>query len=455
MSTDTVISIEAVSKKYCRSLKRTMLYGVRDVARDVFGLSQNSDGLRPEEFWALDKVSFEVQRGECLGLIGPNGAGKSTLLKLVNGITLPDRGTIKLNGRVGALLELGAGFHPILTGRENIHLNAAILGLKKEEIAEKFDAIVDFAGLREFIDSPVKHYSSGMYVRLGFAIAAHADPDVLLIDEALAVGDISFQSKCYAKLREFRDRGVTIIFVTHSVDLVTTHCSRALLLNGGIVVAEGGPKEVVDRYNRVIVVDNSQTSDQSKSRNEQSHGSSGIGEIVWAQYFKLNPYEERYGSKRAEILEAGIFTPDNHPVQVTERNQEYVIKIKVRHNEAMPAAIVAYTIKDPRGIVLCGSNTLFQGVDMGRMNEGDVVVVAFKQSIRLNPGKFFVCVGLANYENDKYVVYDRRFDYMSFEVVGTQQRVGLFDLNSTIEWTRCDKEQNLSRDYFHVVENDT
>jgi teichoic acid transport system ATP-binding protein len=438
MPTDTIISVEGVSKKFCRSLKQTMLYGVRDVVCDVLGVSQSSNGLRPDEFWALDDVSFEVKRGECLGLIGPNGAGKSTLLKLLNGITHPDKGTIKITGRISALLELGAGFHPMLTGRENIRLSGAILGLSQVEVEKKFDAIVDFAGLEEFIDSPVKHYSSGMYVRLGFAIAAHAEPDVLLIDEALAVGDILFQSKCYAKLREFKDRGITIIFVTHSLDLVTTHCSRALLLDRGIVVAEGGPKEVVDQYNRVIMIDNSQTSGQSKSRE-----SSGIGEIVWAQYFKLNPYEDRYGSKKAEILEAGIFTLDNNPVQVTERNQEYVIKIKVRHNEAMPAAIVAYTIKDPRGIVLCGSNTLFQGVDMGRMNEEDVIVVAFKQSIRLNPGKFFLCVGLANYENEKYVVYDRRFDYMSFEVVGTQQRVGLFDLDSTVEWTRCGTERGF------------
>jgi len=399
--------------------------------------------LRPDEFWALDNVSFEVQRGECLGLIGSNGAGKSTLLKLLNGIILPDKGTIKVAGRVGALLELGAGFHPMLTGRENIYLNAAILGLGKDEVAKKLDAIVDFAGLDEFIDSPVKHYSSGMYVRLGFAIAAHAEPDVLLIDEALAVGDILFQSKCYAKLREFRERGVTIIFVTHSLELVTAHCSGALLLDRGILIAHAGAKEAVDQYNRLAIVGNNRRSGQRKSGNKQCHESTGSEQFVWSQYFRLNPHEDRYGSKKAEILEAGIFTIDGDPVQVTERNEEYVIKIKVRHNEAMPAAIVAYTIKDAKGVVLCGSNTLFQGVEMGWMDETDTVVVAFRQAIRLNPGEFFLCVGVANYENDKYVVYDRRFDYMSFEVVGTQQRVGLFDLDSTVEWARYRTEQDL------------
>ena len=448
MSSDTIISVEGVSKKFCRSLKRTMLYGVIDVARDVLGLAQNSDGLRPDEFWALDNVSFEVNRGECIGLIGANGAGKSTLLKLLNGITLPDKGTIKVAGRVGGLLELGAGFHPMLTGRENIHLNGAILGLSEDDVEKKIDAIVDFAGLDEFIDSPVKHYSSGMYVRLGFAVAAHADPDVLLIDEALAVGDILFQSKCYAKLREFRERGVTIFFVTHSLDLVTAHCSRALLLDRGILIAQAGAKEVVDQYNKLAVVDNNRRSGQRKPGNKQFHESSGSEEFVWSQYFRLNPHEDRYGSKKAEILEAGIFTTDGDPVQVTERNEEYVIKIKVRHNEAMPAAIVAYTIKDAKGVVLCGSNTLFQGVEMGWMDEADTVVVAFRQTIRLNPGEFFLCVGLANYENDEYVVYDRRFDYMSFEVVGTQQRVGLFDLDSTVEWVRYRTEGDpWPRDY--------
>jgi ABC-type polysaccharide/polyol phosphate transport system ATPase subunit len=439
MSNETVVRVEGVSKKFCRSLKHTMLYGVKDIARDMLGCAQYSNSLRPDEFWALKDISFEIKRGECIGLIGPNGAGKSTLLKLLNGITLPDKGTIRVRGRIGALLELGAGFHPMLTGRENIHLTGAILGLSKDEIAKKFDAIVDFAGLEEFIDSPVKHYSSGMYMRLGFAIVAHANPDVFVIDEALAIGDVLFQSRCFAKLREFRMRGITIIFVTHSLDLVTAHCSRALLLKKGSLVANGEPKRVVDRYNRIGFINDDRPTAQSKPDHERLHEFNEDEEVEWNQHFKLNPYEDRYGSKKAKIVEAGIFTLDNVPVQVMERNCEYLIKIKVRHNEEMPAAIVAYTIKNPDGIVLCGSNTLFHGLDMGWMNEADVIVVEFRQTIRLNPGNFFLCVGLANYENGEYVVYDRRFDYMSFEVVGTQQRVGLFDLDSTIEWTLYSK----------------
>lgn len=436
MSTDPIISVEGVSKKFCRSLKRTMLYGARDVARDVFGLPQYSNGLRPDEFWALDNVSFEVQRGECLGLIGANGAGKSTLLKLLNGITLPDKGTIKVAGRVGALLELGAGFHPMLTGRENIYLNAAILGLGKEEIAEKFDAIVDFAGLEEFLDSPVKHYSSGMYVRLGFAIAAHTEPAVLLIDEALAVGDVLFQAKCFAKLREFKEKGTTIIFVTHSLDLITSHCNRTLLISKGTKVGDGTPKDVVDQYNRLMNQRCASTNVRREIREVEVSQLPSSKAIEWSGLFRVNPNEDRYGSRKAEILEAGIFTTDDIAVEVLERNREYAIRIKVRHNEAMPAAIVAYTIKDPNGVVLCGTNTLFQSIELGWMERGEVVVVTFRQIMRLNPGKFLLCVGSANYEDGEYVVYDRRFDYLPFEVVSTQQRVGIFDSDAVIEWTR-------------------
>ncbi len=433
---DTVISVEGVSKKFCRSLKYTMLYGVRDVARDLFGVSGHANGLRPNEFWALDDVSFEVKRGECLGLIGPNGAGKSTLLKLLNGITLPDQGTIKVNGRVGALLELGAGFHPLLTGRENIRLNAAILGLTEEQINRRLAAIIDFAGLGEFIDSPVKHYSSGMYVRLGFAVAVHAEPDVILIDEALAVGDALFQAKCFGKLRDFKAKGTAIVFVTHSLDLITAHCSRAILLNKGKLIEDRTPKTVVDRYNRLMANGGSQPHNDSKVVATGNTEMPSSTSLEWDGIFRINSAEDRYGSRKAEILEAGIFTNDRRPVQVLQRNQEYLIKVKVRHNQQMPAAIVSFLIKDSKGTVLCGTNTLHQNVDMGFMDPTDVIVVTFRQIIRLNPGEYLLCIGAAGYENENYLVYDRRFEYMSFQVVSGQQRAGIFDCESLVEWAR-------------------
>ena len=437
MSNDMIISAENVGKKFSRSLKRTLVYGVQDIARDVFGIAPQSVELRRDEFWALKDVSFEVERGECLGLIGANGAGKSTLLKLLNGVILPDKGTIRVHGRVGALLELGAGFHPMLTGRENIHLSGAILGLSKDEIDDKFDAIVDFAELWEFIDSPVKYYSSGMYVRLGFAVAVYAEPDILLIDEALAVGDVLFQAKCFAKLREFKEKGATIIFVTHSLDLVTSHCSRAILMDKGMLAGEGNPKSVIDRYNRLMSQRGEVVGEVANNAKRGLSQLSRSKRIEWHGLFCINPNEDRYGTKKAEILEAGIFTTDHQPAQTLQQNQEYLIKVKVQHHEDMPAGIVAHTIKDPKGTVLCGTNTFFQRIDMGLMGKNDVVVVTFRQRVRVNPGEYLLCVGVAAYEGGEYVVFDRRFDYLAFQVISNAPRVGLFDPESDIEWARC------------------
>jgi len=187
------IKVESVSKKYFKSPKRSMLYGVKDIARNTFGLSSHSDELRKDEFWAVDEVSFEVKKGETLGMIGPNGSGKTTMLKMLNGIFWPDKGKIAVKGRVGALIEVGAGFHPLLTGRENVYINAAILGMTKKETDKKFDDIIKFADIGDFLDVPVKHYSSGMFVCLGFAVAVHCEPEILLVDEVLAVGDLHLQ----------------------------------------------------------------------------------------------------------------------------------------------------------------------------------------------------------------------------------------------------------------------
>jgi lipopolysaccharide transport system ATP-binding protein len=252
MSSDTIVRVEGVSKKFCRSLKRSMAYGIRDVACDMLGLTAHLTRLRPDEFWAVNDVSFEVKRGECVGLIGPNGAGKSTLLKLINGVTLPDRGSIQICGRIGALLELGAGFHPMLTGRENIHLSGAILGLSKDAVANKFDSIVEFSGLEEFIDTPVKQYSSGMYVRLGFAVAVSINPDILIIDESMAVGDAAFRKRCLDQIEAFLRAGKTIIVVTHNLQEIEKIADRMLLLDHGIVRRDGRPDEVIASYMNLL-----------------------------------------------------------------------------------------------------------------------------------------------------------------------------------------------------------
>jgi ABC-type polysaccharide/polyol phosphate transport system ATPase subunit len=237
--TDTLIKVENVSKKFCRSLKRSLLYGMQDLGSELLGRRHGGNGeLRDQEFWAVRDLSFEVKRGECLGLIGGNGAGKTTLLRMLNGLVKPDAGSIEMRGRVGALIALGAGFNPVLTGRENIYVNAALLGLNKHEINKKFDEIVAFSNLGDFIDSPVQHYSSGMYVRLGFSIAAHIHPDILLVDEALAVGDVAFVIKCLNKIADLRKEGTAIIFVSHTELQVREAASRCLVMAKGQLIGD-------------------------------------------------------------------------------------------------------------------------------------------------------------------------------------------------------------------------
>ncbi|MDY6796172.1 MAG: ABC transporter ATP-binding protein [Actinomycetota bacterium] len=233
MHPDVVAEIEDVWKKYCKTLRRSMMYGLSDIARNALGLSSHSEKLRKKEFWALEGISAEVKKGEVLGIIGPNGAGKTTLLKLLNGIFWPDKGRIKVRGRTGALIEVGAGFNPLLTGRENIYINAAILGMTKNEVKERFQSIVEFADIGDFIDAPVKHYSSGMFVRLGFAVAVHCEPTIMLVDEVLAVGDEGFQAKCFDRLGELRKNGLATVLVSHNMHTISTNAERLILLNDG------------------------------------------------------------------------------------------------------------------------------------------------------------------------------------------------------------------------------
>jgi len=249
MNNEVLVKVEQVSKKYCTSLKRSLRYGIQDIANEfrLWGNGKQA-ALRPDEFWGLKDVSFELRRGEALGLIGANGAGKSTLLKLLNGLIKPDAGQITMRGRVGALIELGAGFNPVLTGRENIYINAAVLGQSKTQVDGVIDEIIEFSGIREFIDTPVRNYSSGMWTRLGYAIAAHLNPDVLLVDEVLAVGDLAFRRKCLQHMQTYLKNGGSLVLVSHSIYLMQSICQRALFINRGEVVFDGPTVEAADLY---------------------------------------------------------------------------------------------------------------------------------------------------------------------------------------------------------------
>ncbi|HWA99313.1 MAG TPA: ABC transporter ATP-binding protein [Pirellulales bacterium] len=249
MSDEILVQVDSARKKFCRSLRRSLWYGMHDLVGEVIHGSASHEQLRKDEFWAVNHVSFELRRGECLGLIGRNGAGKTTLLRMLNGLIKPDAGRITMRGRVGALIALGAGFNPILTGRENIYVNASVLGLTKRETDTKIDEIIDFAELREFIDAPVQSYSSGMQVRLGFAVATALEPDILLLDEVLAVGDTNFRHKCYHRLGKLADRAA-VILVTHNMPQVAQLCHRALVLQKGEVQSYGDTNAGIDAYER-------------------------------------------------------------------------------------------------------------------------------------------------------------------------------------------------------------
>lgn len=278
MSNELLIKAKTVAKKFSYNLKSSMKYGLIDIAMDFIGSSTRSDVLRKSEFWSLQDINFEVRRGECLGLIGPNGSGKSTLLKLINGIISPDQGSIEIKGRVGALIEVGAGFHPLLTGRENIYINGSIMGLRKKEIEKKFDSILNFADLGEFIDTPVGYYSSGMHVRLGFAVAAHLEPDIMLIDEVLAVGDIGFRAKCYHAIGNLLKKSA-VIFVSHSMPLVAKAAQNSIVLDKGKIVYSGPTNKSIPKYFSLFV-------------NKEDDMRMGSGEASIESYFFDDPHHQ-------------------------------------------------------------------------------------------------------------------------------------------------------------------
>lgn len=253
---DIVLSVNGVSKKFCRDLKRSLMYGVQDITFELFGLREKSDKLRPKEFWALDDVSFQLRRGEALGLVGKNGSGKSTLLRIIAGLIKPDTGFVEVNGRVAPLIALGAGFNPILTGRENIYANMSILGLTKKEIDERFDEVIEFAEIGDAIDAPVQSYSSGMAARLGFASAIHTEPDILLIDEVLAVGDSRFKGKCFQKLHKLREKGTSFILVSHNSHAILTVCKTAVYLNKGKFMGVGDASSIMSKYEKELFLGN-------------------------------------------------------------------------------------------------------------------------------------------------------------------------------------------------------
>jgi len=331
MDKDTVIKVENLHKKFCRSLKRSMFYGSVDVAKNMLGMKVNSNQLRRNEFWALKNINFELKKGEALGIIGQNGSGKTTLLRLINGIFPPDKGKISVRGKMGALIAVGAGFHPHMTGRENIYLNGAILGMTKQEMKKRFHEIVDFADIGEFIDAPVATYSSGMTVRLGFSIAIHSNPEILLADEVLAVGDLSFVLKCYRKIAEYREKGGSILLVSHGMQLIRNTCQRIMWIDHGVIKGYGKTSEICDQYEGAVFKEDREENKQGTQINNDplvkitgvdflNNKDKKVDSFEIGKFFKMRILFNLKRRIEKPIFTVGLFNAENIMVYVNYSN---------------------------------------------------------------------------------------------------------------------------------------
>ncbi len=356
------------------------------------------------DFWALRDLDFEVRRGETFCIIGENGSGKSTLLQLVAGILQPTSGQVRVHGRVSALLELGSGFNPEFTGRENVYLNAAILGFSKKEIDRRYRDIEEFAEIGDFIDQPVKTYSSGMVVRLAFAVAIHVDPEILLVDEALAVGDLYFRQRCMRKVHELRSRGVTILFVSHSTGDVKALGDRTLWLDGGRIRELGDTDRVVARYLAAMVEkDSVYLTLRRKPVPTGSGGAVRAPEIVEG----IPNIDHRYGDGRAEVIGIAVLDPHGRRLQVIEPLSRIVVRISVRAHEEIPQPIVGFMLRNHLGIDFSGTNTAREGLDLPPMRPGDIYTVDFHLDVpEFYPSEFSFSPAIADGTLSRYTMCD-------------------------------------------------
>jgi ABC-type polysaccharide/polyol phosphate transport system ATPase subunit len=353
------IEVRDVTKAYRRYGRRKQF----GTLKSAFLSGRVARDLRPDDtFHALKGVSFDVAAGKTFGIVGRNGSGKSTMLKLIAGIGRPTAGTLAVQGRVSALIELGAGFHPEISGRENVYINGMMLGLTRRDIAARFDEIVAFAELEDFIEAPVKTYSSGMYMRLGFAVAIHVDPDVLLVDEVLAVGDEAFTHKCLDKFADFRRRGRTVLLVTHSLDLVTRFCDEALWLDGGIVRAQGDPRRVIDAY----LLDVARTEDAALTRAEKKEAAP-VAETATEPADMFRAGEGRWGSREVEIIGVEFVDASGRAAHVFPSGGPIEIRLQVRAHQPVADLVFGVGIFNAEGMCCYGTNTAIDGATAGAM----------------------------------------------------------------------------------------
>ncbi len=399
---------------------------------------------RHQVFKALDDFSLEIKKGEVLGILGKNGAGKSTLLKMITGVVTQSSGTMEIKGKISSLLELGAAFNMDLTGMENIYQHGQVMGLTKEEIEKRKPEIIQFADIGDHIYQPVKTYSSGMFARLAFACAINVDPDILIVDEVLSVGDMAFQLKCFKKFEQLKKKDKTIIFVTHSINDVLNNCTRTIIMNDGKKIFDGGVKDGVENYKKLItgmLKQQELNPEKSNKTEEKTDAILGVNDesIEWKKYFTINPDVIKYGNGEAEIIDFGIFNTKGEPTCIIDSQEEIIVKLKAKFNADIECPIFSMTIKDFYGKEICGTNTNFLNYYTGKCKKGERYVCEFKQKFQLAPGKYTLSLSSTRYDyNGEIVVLNRNYDLMIFEVMSSKKFVGYYNLDTEAYVTKID-----------------
>ena len=404
-----------------------------DRVKEAFGLGRKK---RHTPHHALSNINLTINRGETVGIIGTNGSGKSTILKIITGVLNPTSGEVEVNGRISALLELGAGFNMEYNGIENIYLNGTMIGFSEKEIDEKLNDILEFADIGEYVYQPVKTYSSGMFVRLAFAVAINIEPEILIVDEALSVGDVFFQAKCYHKFEEFKQMGKTIVFVSHDLSSISKYCDRVVLLNQGVKLGEGEPKEMIDAYKQVLVGQYTiaETDEGSLLEDEQLRAlAAGKSKNELTKGVSINPDLLEYGSKKAVISE--YFITDDKGLKTTAiiKGNSFSIHMKVDMAQDIAAPVFAFTIKNIKGTEITGTNTMFEKAFLDSVKAGESKEIVFTQEMNLQGGEYLLSLGVTGYEGDEFTVYHRLYDVLNLTVISDKDTVGFYDMNSNIK----------------------
>ncbi|MFW2440906.1 MAG: ABC transporter ATP-binding protein [Arenicellales bacterium] len=434
MSSEAIINIDDLSKTY-RVYKRPVDRVLESILHRS-GIREKESRFR--EIKALKPMDLKVYPGETVGIIGRNGSGKSTLLQIISGTLYPTTGNVQINGRLSALLELGAGFNPEFSGRENAFLNGSIMGFSRSQMEDKFDDILDFSGIGEFIEQPVKTYSSGMYVRLAFAVAIHMDPDILVVDEALSVGDVRFQNKCFRKLRELKDKGTTTLFVTHSSDLIVRHCDRAVLLEKGTVHSVGSPGDVVNEYmNLLFNNDSGQAKVPAKTSGALQYDNNGLTTDRSVDGCCSRPLynhaEYRWGDQRGLIQDYVMLVNGVAPGSMCESGDRVDLLIRVVFHQDVSNPIFGLTIKTADGIIVYGANTRARNLAVPAGRAGSEMLIRFSFNADLIGGDYFISLGLADDDEKKdNLAIDRRYDLIHLQIKAEQSDFGISALNMTL-----------------------